>query len=90
MTHKILMIQGAGEGAHDEDRALADYVETTLGSQYAIIYPEFRGLENVAYAPWREQISSELEKLGGDAIIVAHSLGGSALLKCLSEERAPF
>lgn len=88
MMHKVLVIQGAGEGAHDEDKALADYVKTALGSRYTLTYPEFHGLENVAYEPWREQIGAELERLGDDGIIVAHSLGGSALLKYLSEEQA--
>ena len=83
---KILLIQGAGEGAHTEDQALADYLTTALGANYALAYPRFSGLENVDYDAWKAQAKVELETLGGNGIIVAHSLGGSALLKYLSEE----
>lgn len=86
MANKILIVQGAGEGAHLEDQALADYLQASLGPEYKTTYPEFPGLENLAYDVWRNQIERELEKLGDGGIIVAHSLGGSALLKYLSEE----
>lgn len=86
MTKKILFIQGAGEGAYDEDKVLADYIQSALASEYAFTYPLFPGLENIEYSAWKVQIASELEALGSSDIIVAHSLGGSALLKYLSEE----
>lgn len=87
---KVLIVQGAGEGAYLEDQALADYLEAALGPKYETTYPEFPGLENVAYEAWKDQIAGELEKLGAGGIIVAHSLGGSALLKYLSEETTAF
>ncbi len=37
--------------------------------------------------PWRQKISSELARLPGPPILVAHSVGGSILLSLLSEER---
>jgi predicted alpha/beta hydrolase family esterase len=87
MSQQILFIQGAGEGAHAEDQALVDYLRTALGPRYQVAYPEFAGLEGVDYAAWRRQAEVELERLGGQGIVVAHSLGASALLKYLLEER---
>ena len=52
-NNKILIVQGAGEGAHLEDKALADYLETALAPEYKTTYPKFSGLENVAYGPWK-------------------------------------
>ena len=86
MTKKILFIQGAGEGVYYEDKALAGYLKNTLGPWYMVTYPKFSGLEHVEYDAWRQQISSQLADSDGEMIIVAHSLGGSALLKYLSEE----
>lgn len=84
-NNRVLIIQGAGDGAHLEDKALADYLESALGPAYRTTYPRFPGLENVAYDAWKQQLDGELERLGEGGIVVAHSLGGSAMLKYLSE-----
>ncbi len=86
MTKQVLFIHGGGEGSYAEDKALADFLRTTLDSEYALTYPKFMGLENLNYATWKEQVGSELNHLDAGGIIVAHSLGGAALLKYLSEE----
>jgi len=86
MANKVLIVQGAGEGAHLEDKALADYLGAALGPEYLLTYPKFPGLETIAYDAWRDQLRDELEKLGNGGLIVAHSLGGSAVLKYFSEE----
>nr|WP_235788441.1 alpha/beta hydrolase [Salipaludibacillus sp. CUR1] len=41
--------------------------------------------ENPEYILWKKQLEKELDKLNGDVILVGHSLGGSVLLKYLSE-----
>lgn len=87
MIQKITFVQGAGEGSHTEDQALADYLEKALGAEYALTYPRFSGLENVVYDTWKEEASAELRQMGKRGIIVAHSLGGAAVLKYLSEEQ---
>ena len=86
MAKQILFIHGGGEGSYNEDKALADYLKGVLDSQYVLKFPKFDGLENVDYEAWKKQARSELSNLGDGEIIVAHSLGGSALLKYLSEE----
>lgn len=87
MTQKILFVQGAGEGSHTEDRALAEYLEKALGSEYELRYPKLSGLENIVYDAWNNEARAELERLGEHGIIVAHSLGAAAILKYLSEEQ---
>lgn len=39
------------------------------------------------YKPWRDQIEKEILKLAEGSILIGHSLGGSFLLKYLSEEK---
>ena len=87
MSQRILIIQGGGEGAHAEDQALADYLIQNLGSHTEIVYPKFSGLETIDYPAWRSQAIDVLKSLGDEAIIVAHSLSGPALLKVLAEDK---
>lgn len=87
MSQQILVVQGGGDGAHAEDQALADYLTRSLGEQIEILYPTFSGLEAIDYPSWRSQAIDTLKDLGNNAFIVAHSLGGAAVLKVLSEER---
>ena len=86
MKKKILFIQGGGEGAYAEDKALANFLSESLAPRFEVVYPKFPGLEEISYQPWKMQMASELDGLDSNNIIVAHSLGASALLKYLSEE----
>jgi len=86
MTKQILFIHGGGEGSYDEDKELAHYLKRGLDSQYGFKFPKFDGLEKIDYETWGKQARSELTSFGDGGIIVAHSLGGSAMLKYLSEE----
>ena len=86
MTKQILFIHGGGEGSYNEDKALVDYLKGVLDSQYVLRFPKFDGLENIDYEAWKNQARSEVNKVKDGDVIVAHSLGGAALLKYLSEE----
>ena len=86
-NHQILFVQGGGEGSHAEDQALATYLKNAVAPEYTLRYPRFSGLENVAYATWKDEITDELQRFGDPGIVVAHSLGGAAVLKYLAEER---
>jgi uncharacterized protein len=86
MRHNsVLFVQGAGEGAHAEDQALVSCLEKALGPAYTLRYPKFSGLESVAYGTWRSEMAAELAAFGHPDLVVAHSLGGAAVLKFLSE-----
>jgi uncharacterized protein len=43
--------------------------------------------ESAEYADWKAQIATELSTLDDEVILVAHSVGGSILLKYLTEEQ---
>jgi serine hydrolase len=87
LNRQILFVQGGGEGAHSEDQVLATYLTSALAPEYAVRYPKFSGLEDVAYGRWKAEMEAELRGFGEPRIVVAHSLGGAAVLKYLAEER---
>ena len=85
---QILFIQGGGAGAHRLDQSLVGYLRGALGGSYEVRYPEMPNESDPDYPLWQARIRNELMMLSGDVILIGHSLGGSFLLKYLSEERA--
>lgn len=85
MNKQILFIQGAGEGAYAADKKLADSLKRSLGTAYTVQYPAMPHEDEPDYAAWKHQIEEELAKTKGPVILVGHSLGGSMLIKYLSE-----
>lgn len=85
MTKQILLIQGAGSGAHDEDKILAESLRSSLGSQYDVRYPAMPNEDEAPYKEWCERIESELAVLPQPVVLVGHSIGASVLIKWLSE-----
>lgn len=76
--------QGApGQGSYD----LAVYLKNILGEQYNIIYPLIEDPEAPTYAMWKTLFKTQFKGLTQPVILIGHSLGGSMLLKYLSEER---
>ena len=88
----VLLVQGGGKGAHDEDAALAASLERALGADYEVHFPRMPDEANPNVKSWKRQISAELSRLPGKVLLVGHSVGGAMLLKYLSEEdvRAPI
>ncbi|MBK4215630.1 alpha/beta hydrolase [Paracoccus caeni] len=80
----ILFIQGAGEGAHDEDAAIAAALQSALPG-VNVAFPKIEGLEAVDWASTAPALEAALKALPTGGIVVAHSLGGAAVLKLLSE-----
>ena len=81
MSTCVLFIQGGGKGAHAEDTFLADSLKRALGPDYDVRYPRMPGESNPGVELWGQEISSELSKISGKVILVAHSVGGSILLQ---------
>jgi predicted alpha/beta hydrolase family esterase len=73
--------QGRGEGS---DRFLAT-LERELCTEYELRAPKMPDPDAPAFDSWRERLEPELRALGDGALLVGHSLGGSVLLKVLSE-----
>ena len=88
MRIPVLFIQGGGEGAHNEDALLAASLQNTLGAEYDVRYPQMPGESEPEKQTWEAQIAKELEAFDGKIVLVGHSVGGSVLLRYLSEERS--
>jgi uncharacterized protein len=86
MKKQVLFIQGAGEGAYEEDAKLANSLQDALGIEYYVLYPKMPEEEDQGYEAWKAQISKELAALNDKVFLVGHSLGTSMLLKYLAEE----
>jgi hypothetical protein len=82
----VLFIHGVGQGAFEDDQPLAASLQRALGLAYHVHYPRMVNEESPAYEDWRSQIAGELATLGGDAILLGHSVGASVLLKFSTEE----
>jgi predicted alpha/beta hydrolase family esterase len=87
MARQIIFIHGGGEGTYEIDGILAASLQNALGAAYAVRYPKMPLEETAGYADWKTQIAMELSAPGDEVILVAHSVGGSILLKYLTEER---
>jgi len=86
MRRQVLFIHGGGEGAYEEDRKLAVSLQDALGAAYDVRSPKMPDEDRPVYETWKEWIAKELDAPEGEVILVGHSLGGSILLKYLSEE----
>lgn len=87
MKKHILFIHGAGEGAHREDKKLADNLRQLLGVSYEVHYPEMENENDAPYGIWVRQIKEALAAMDGAVILVGHSVGGSILIKFLTGEK---
>jgi predicted alpha/beta hydrolase family esterase len=86
-TTSVLFIQGGGKGAHSADAPLANSLRRALGPRYDVRFPRMPREADPNVASWKEKVSSELSRMPGKVILVAHSVGGSILLRYLSEEK---
>jgi len=85
MSRQVIFIQGAGQGAYDEDEKLVDSLRDALGSGYNVLYPAMPNEDEAEYAEWRVHIEEELANMQDPVILVGHSIGGAVLIKCMSE-----
>ena len=80
MARQVLFVQGAGEGVRDHwDNKLVASLERELGENYAVRYPRMPGEDDPNYSAWRAALTREFDSLGGEAILVGHSVGGTIL-----------
>jgi predicted alpha/beta hydrolase family esterase len=85
MKKQVLFVHGAG--GYEEDKKLAASLQDELGTEYDVHAPKMPDEDRPGYEAWRDRISEELAALEGEVFLVGHSLGGSVLLKYLSEEK---
>jgi hypothetical protein len=85
MVKHVLFIQGAGQGAYEDDKKLAASLRQALGPEYEVHYPAMPDEDNASYEQWKQQIEKELAAIQGAIILIGHSVGASVLMKCMSE-----
>jgi uncharacterized protein len=83
----ILFIHGGGQGAYEVDSLLAESLQKELGTAYDVRYPRMPLEEEAGYSDWKARIAVELASLEDEVTMVGHSVGGSIMLKFLSEEQ---
>jgi hypothetical protein len=83
MRKQVLFVQGAGDGAHEEDAKLAASLRAGLGADYEVRYP--RMPDEDSSDAWKRRLAAELGTLADGAILVAHSAGAAALIAILAE-----
>ena len=89
----VIIIHGAGpkhyrsleDGSGDWQAGLP----FALGEDFKVISPQMPSPKNPSYEEWKILLDKNLAKVRGDILFVGHSLGGSFLLKYISEERIP-
>jgi len=87
VKHQVLFIQGGGAEAYEADQQLVVSLRRSLGTAYELLYPKMPHESDPDYRNWKPQIGKELSHLKNGATLVGHSLGGSFLLKYLSDEK---
>lgn len=83
----LLFIQGGGEGSYDWDKPLVNAIKEKLNKDYPLHYPKMPHEEKPDYQLWKIAILKEINLLKEPIVLIGHSLGGSVLLKLLSEEK---
>ncbi|QIY90107.1 alpha/beta fold hydrolase [Chryseobacterium gallinarum] len=90
MKKQVLFIHGGGDNGYETDQKLQLSLQKNLGEECEVLYPVMRAIEEEKLAAeWLAQIDSEISKIHGEIILVGHSLGGSMILKYLSEWGIP-
>ena len=85
---EVIFIHSAGpQGHHEGSDYLVTYLRSALSKQYEILSPKMPDPENPSYKTWKKKLKKELTATKGEMILIGHSLGGSVLLKYLTEEK---
>jgi predicted alpha/beta hydrolase family esterase len=74
---------GEGKGSFD----LVRYLESKLSDKFEILFPIIDTPSSPTYQKFKKMFASEFTKITEPVILIGHSLGGSTLLKYLSEEK---
>ena len=84
---QVLFLQGGGAGVHDEwDHRLVASLAEGLGEAYEVRYPRMPAEDDPSYEGWGPAIRSELAALDDGAVVVAHSIGATLLMRVLADQ----
>jgi uncharacterized protein len=86
MGKAVLFIHSAGpQGPGEDSSGLAAYLKDSLKG-FEVRNPSMPTPENPQYEEWKAVLKEELSRMPEDAVLIGHSIGGSALLKYFLEE----
>ena len=74
---------GKGKGSYD----LVMYLKSKLSDEFEIIFPIIEKPKSPTYEKFKKMFALAFAKTTEPVILIGHSLGGSTLLKYLSEEK---
>jgi uncharacterized protein len=80
---------GGTQGLHEGSSDLVAWLRVVLGPPYEVLYPKMPNPDQPTYEQWKQKLENELASLDDGIILIGHSLGGSVILKYLSEEKIP-
>jgi predicted alpha/beta hydrolase family esterase len=87
---QLLFIQGAGHGTHDDwDSKLVHSLQDALKESVEIRYPRMPGEDDPSYGLWKPVLEQEIRALPSGAVLVGHSVGGTVLIRFLTEQAPP-
>jgi predicted alpha/beta hydrolase family esterase len=82
----VLFVHSAGpQGYKKGSSFLLNYLDQNLLDTHQLYHPQMPDPENPHYRPWKEKLEKEFSRLSNNTILIGHSMGGSTLLKYLSE-----
>lgn len=85
----VLFLHSAGaQGFHQGSSDLVANLQIALGDECNLVCPNMPNPESPAYQSWKDKLQEQLEVLKGELLMIGHSLGGSVLLKYLSEHQS--
>jgi len=79
-----LFIQGGGDNAHTADADMVRRLQAVLGDAPKIAFPKIDGLDTLDWTRTEQELTGALKTVSRGGVVVAHSLGASAMLKLLS------
>jgi predicted alpha/beta hydrolase family esterase len=74
---------GKGKGSYD----LVKYLRSKLSGNFEILFPTIEKPNSPSYEKFRQMFASAFSTITEPVVLLGHSLGGSTLLKYLSEEK---
>ena len=83
--HALLFVQGGGDGAYDADADVVRRLQDALGETPKIFFPKIEGLDDPDWPATERKLRAALQSLSPDGVVVAHSIGASAMIKLLAE-----
>lgn len=83
----LVVHSGGSQGLHEGSYDLVAWLRMALGPPYEVLYPKMPNPDQPVYEQWKQKLMDELAPLDNGVILVGHSLGGSVILKYLSEEK---